>query len=150
MASRRTVRVVEVAPRATAVIAAVTDWEAYPELWPVLLGEVWEVIRAAGAAAGRNVMLYRDGRPAVEVGVELEGPFEPAGRVILSSLPGGSVATTTDPGPPTRDSLRDAHHAIAEHCLTRGLTRAGPRWEIYSHWSEIPAENHTDIYHLLS
>src|SRR5665213_853510 len=119
MAADRDVRVVDVAPQATAVVALVTDWESFAELWAPLLGEVWEALRAAGAAAGRNVMLYNDDRPAVEVGVELHGAFEPAGRVTLSSLPGGTAATTIDPGPPIRDSLRAAHHAVADFCPLR-------------------------------
>ena len=149
MAADRDVRVVDVAPQATAVVALVTDWESFAELWAPLLGEVWEALRAAGAATGRNVMLCKDDRPAVEVGVELHGAFEPAGRVTLSSLPGGTAATTIDPGPPIRDSLRAAHHAVADFCQLSGRARSGPRWEIYSHWSEIPAENHTEIYHSL-
>ena len=58
-----------------------------------------EAVRAAGAQVGRNVMLYKDDRPAVEVGVELLGPLEPSGRVSLSALPAGRAATTTDHGP---------------------------------------------------
>jgi hypothetical protein len=149
MTPDREVRIVEVAPQATAVIALVTDWEAFAQLWAPLLGEVWEALRAAGAATGRNVMLYKDDRPSVEVGVELYGPFEAAGRVTLSTLPGGSAATTTDPGPPTRDSLRAAHHAVADFFKSSDRARSGPRWEIYSHWSEIAEENHTEVYHLL-
>jgi hypothetical protein len=149
MAAPGEVRIVDVAPQATAVIALVTDWEAFAELWAPLLGEVWEALRAAGAATGRNVMLYKDDRPAVEVGVELLGPFEATGRVSVSSLPGGRAATVTDAGPPTRESLRGAHHALAEFCAAGGLERLGPRFEIYSHWSEVAAENHTEVYHLL-
>jgi hypothetical protein len=150
VAAQRDVFVVEVASQATAVIALVSDWEAFAELWAPLLGEVWETLRAAGAATGRNVMLYKDDRPAVEVGVELLGEFAPSGRVTLSSLPGGRAATTTDPGPPTRDSLRAAHQAVGAFCAAGGHTRAGPLWEVYSHWSDVAAENHTEIYHLLA
>jgi len=150
VAARRLVDVVEVEPRATAVVSLVTDWETFPSLWPALLGEVWKAVRAAGADAGRNVMLYKDDRPAVEIGVELLGQLEPTGAITRSSLPAGLAATTTDHGPPNRESLRAAHHAIADFCERTARRRAGPRWEIYSHHSEIPAENHTEIYHLLA
>ena len=150
MAPEREVRVVDVAPQATAVIALVTDWEAFAQLWAPLLGEVWEALRAAPAATGRNVMLHKDERPAVEVGGELHGPFDPAGRVTISQLPGTSAATTTDPGPPTRDSLHAAHRAVADFCGASRRARSGPRWEAYSHWSDIPAENHTEVYHSLA
>jgi effector-binding domain-containing protein len=144
------VAVVEVESRATVVIALVTDWERFPSQWPALLAEVWEAVRAAGVDAGRNVMLYTDDRPAVEVGVELRGPLEPSGRLTSSSLPAGLAATTTDHGPPTRESLRAAHHAIADFCERNGRRRAGPRWEIYSHHSEVAQENNTEVYHLLA
>jgi hypothetical protein len=74
-----------VPPRATAVVSTTTTWDAYPRLWPALLDEVRE------HASGRNVMLYKDDRPDVEVGVLLpeSGAFTPSGRVIRSSLPVG-------------------------------------------------------------
>jgi hypothetical protein len=57
----------------TAVIAESTTWEAYPELWPRLLDEVWSAVRPRRGeiAPGRNVMLYTDDVPNVEVGVEV-------------------------------------------------------------------------------
>ena len=70
-------------------------------------------------------------------------------RVTRSTRPAGTAATTVDPSPPTRESLRAAHHAIAEHCAAGGLRRNGARWEVYSHWSEVPSENSTSVYHLL-
>ena len=150
MSERHPVSIVGLEPRATAVIALVTDWETYPSLWPVLLAEVWEAVRATGAQAGRNVMLYRDARPDVEVGVELAAPLDLGGRITRSSLPGGGAATTVDRGFPNRESLRAAHHAVAEFCELGGHRRAGARWEIYSHHSDIAHENHTEIYHLLA
>ena len=46
----------------TAVIAETTNWEAYPELWPRLLDEVWSVVRPRRdeIAPGRNVMPSSD------------------------------------------------------------------------------------------
>ena len=32
----------------------------------------------------------------------------------------------------------------------RGLELAGPRWEIYGHWREDPAEVETEVYYLLA
>jgi hypothetical protein len=143
------VRLAEQAPTPTAVIAATTTWEQFPTLWPALLAEVWQAIRAGGARAGRNIMLYRDQRPAVEVGVELEGPFTAAGRVTASSLPAGPTATTIAPGPPTVDGIRDAHHRVIEWCDAHGDERTGVLWEIYSHQTADPSASYTEIHHAL-
>ena len=46
---------------------------------------------AASLEAGRNVMVYRDDRPNVEVGVEIAGAFESDGRVVASYETAGHV-----------------------------------------------------------
>jgi hypothetical protein len=144
------VRLAEQAPTPTAVIATSTTWEEFPVLWPALLAEVWQAIRAAGARAGRNIMVYRDQRPTVEVGVELEGPFTAAGRVTLSSLPAGPTATTTAPGPPTREGIAAAHRSVVEWCDANGQRRNGILWEIYSHQTPDPSASYTEIHHALA
>src|SRR3982751_1842884 len=87
----------DAAARPTAVVAATTTWPEFPSLWSVLLDEVWACLRAGGVERGcRNVMLYRDNPPHVdvEVGVELSEPCPLTGRVMASTLPAGPVATT--------------------------------------------------------
>jgi effector-binding domain-containing protein len=118
------------APRRTAVVATATSWDEFPRLWPALLDEVRQ------HAQGRNVMLYRDGVPNVEVGVLVRGDFTPAGRVIASELPAGEVVTVTHRGPYER--LGAAHEAVLRHIAERGLSKTGVRWEIYGPWQEIP------------
>jgi hypothetical protein len=55
-----------------------------------MLDEVWACLRAADIHRGcRNVMLYLDDTPRVEVGVELTQPCPLTGRVVSSSLPAG-------------------------------------------------------------
>jgi hypothetical protein len=86
------VQVTTVAAQPTAVIAAATTWEEFPRLWRDLLDEVWATMRALeGASPGRNVMLYKDDVPHVEVGVEVPSHFRGAGRVVGSELPAGRV-----------------------------------------------------------
>jgi len=132
--------------RKTAVIAATTTWVEYPELWRRLLDEVWQAVRPrARLAPGRNVMLYKDDTPRVEVGVEVERSFEPIGRVVCSSLPAGRVATTTHRG---SFDVGAAHAAVIEACDAMGLERLGPLWEIYGHWNE-PGDEEVEIYHLV-
>ena len=134
--------------RPTAVIAAVTSWEEFPRLWGALLGEVWETVRGdAEVRPGRNVMLYLDDVPHVEVGVEAAGPFGGSGRVVGSVLPAGRVAMTRLVG--GYDEIGAAHRAVVDACAERGLMRLGPRWEIYGHHNEASADQEVDIYHLI-
>jgi len=106
----------------TAVIAEATSWEAYPELWPRLLDEVWSAVRPRGdeVAPGRNVMLYKDDVPNVQVGVEVAGSFAPIGRIIASELPAGRVVTATHRG---SWDVGPAHRAVVDECRRLGLDR---------------------------
>jgi effector-binding domain-containing protein len=134
--------------RRTAVIAETTTWRAFPGLWPELLEEVWTVVRShVGITPNRNVMLYKDDVPNVEIGVEVSGAFGTIGRVVSGTLPGGRVVATTHRG--RYEDLASAHAAIIDWCERHGLERAGPRWEIYGHWSETSANQEVEIYHLL-
>jgi effector-binding domain-containing protein len=143
------VTVVDVAARPTAVVAATTTWHEFPALWPHLLDEVWTCLRAGGIRRGcRNVMLYRDDVPHVEVGVELDQPCPLTGRVVPSSLPAGPAAMTVHRGPYA--GLAAAHQAVHDWCTAHARTLAGPRWEVYGPHHDDPAEVWTEVYYLLS
>ncbi len=143
------VSVTEVAARPTAVVAATTTWQEFPTLWKELLDEVWACLRAGGVHAGcRNIMLYRDEVPRVEVGVELLQPCPLTGRVAASALPAGPTATTVHHGPFTE--LASAHRAVLDWCAAQGRPPAGPRWEVYGPHRDNPAELRTEVYYLLS
>ena len=132
----------------TAVIAEATTWKAFPTLWPRLLDTVWATVRSNDEITpNRNVMLYLDDVPNVEVGVEVGEPIPDLGRVVASSLPAGRVAMTIHHG--SYDDLGSAHRAVIEWCDERGLQRLGPRWEIYGHWREGSADQDVEIYYLL-
>ena len=137
---------VDTRERPTAVIAETTTWDAFPTLWKSLLDEVWPAVRSSPEIRpGRNVMLYKDDVPNVEVGVEIAGPFAGVGRVVPSSLPAGRAVTTTHRG--SYESAA-AHRAVVEWCDSHGLQRLGPRWEIYGHQRE-GSEPEVDVYHLV-
>ena len=145
---------VTVEARPTAVIAQATSWEDFPSLWGQVLDDVYRFVRrrgdpATGDASERwqNVMLYKDDRPDVEVGVLVAGPFEPAGCVISSMLPGGEVATAIHRG--DYAGLGATHDAVRAHVAAGGRELAGPRWEIDGHWREDPAELETEVFWLL-
>ena len=138
----------EVIQRTTAVIPAATTWDAFPALWVRPLDEVWEAVRSNQAIApGRNVMLYKDDLPNVEVGVEVAEPFVAIGRVQPSTLPAGRVATTIHRG--DYGKLGAAHEAVTGWCQSNGLRRAGARWEIYWHWKGSEADQEVEVYYLL-
>jgi effector-binding domain-containing protein len=135
----------------TAVIRESTTWERFPTLWSELLDEVWGYVRRVGVRAGRNVMLYLDDVPHVEVGVELEGAVaEPSGRVAASALPEGRAATTVARGAPSPEGIAAAHAAVIEWCDANGHTRTGVRWEVYDHWRDDPDTFETAVYWLLA
>jgi hypothetical protein len=140
------VRLLTIAPRPTLVVAAATSWEAFPELWPRLLDDVYAAIGPVRTGR-RNVMLYRDDAPHVEVGVLGRGPPSPERAVVESTLPGGRVATAVHRG--DYAELGATHRAVLAWCSDRGHEPAGPRWEVYGHWREQPAELETEVYHLL-
>jgi effector-binding domain-containing protein len=138
----------EVAARPTAVIAAATTWREFPALWRELSGEVWACLRAGGIDRGcRNVMLYLDDVPHVEIGVELTRSCPLTGRVTASALPAGRVAMTVHRG--SYAGLGRAHDAVARWCAARGRPTAGPRWEVYGPHHDDPAEVWTEVFYLL-
>ena len=143
------VTVTEVPARPTAVVAATTTWQEFPTLWMELSGEVWACLRAAGIQRGaRNVMLYLDDVPHVEVGVELTQPCPLTGRVVSSELPAGEVAMTTHWG--SYAELGAAHEAVQEWCAAHGRRSGWPRWEVYGPHDDDPAQVWTEVYYLLS
>jgi effector-binding domain-containing protein len=146
---------VEVDPRPTAVVAQTTTWADFPSLWGELLGEVYGFVRSrtdlatgdSGGGMWQNVMLYKDQRPDVEVGVLVSASFEGEGRVILSELPGGEVATATHRGDYSR--LAVTHDAVRDYVTAVGREIAGPCWEIYGHGGGDPSEAETEVFWLL-
>jgi effector-binding domain-containing protein len=143
------VELLTVEPRPTAVVVATTTWREFPTVWKGMLDEVWACLNAEGITRGcRNVMLYKDNVPHVEVGVELTRSCQLTGRVVASTLPAGQVAKTVHRG--GYDGLRAAHDAVVRWCAEQGQQLAGPRWEIYGPHREDPAEIETEIYYLLA
>jgi effector-binding domain-containing protein len=141
------VSIVATSATPTAVIGETTTWERFPTLWGELLDEVLGYVRGAGVQAGRNVMLYLDDVPRVEIGVELEGDLgEPAGRVVASALPSGRAATTVARGAPSPQGIAAAHAAVVGWCDASGHTRTGVRWEVYDHWRDDPDSFETAVY----
>ena len=100
---------------------------------------------------GQNVFVYSgdgDGQTDIEFGVGVRSTFERAGSVSLSATPSGTTATTTHWG--DYAGLGAAHAAVLRWCRDQGRSLAGPRWEVYGHWSDDPSARRTDVFYLLS
>lgn len=128
------VTVTTVEPTPIAVVAAATTWAEFPKAWGPMLDEVWAFLRGGGAPAGlykdgHNVFVYVDDVPHVEIGVQVSGAFDPVGRVVASTLPGGLAATAVHTGPIAR--IGDTHSAVRQWSQAHGHRLAGPHWEIY-------------------
>lgn len=107
------VTVTDAEARPTAVVAAATTWPEFPGLWKQLLDEVWACLRAGGITRGcRNIMLYLDDVPHVEVGVQLDQPCPLTGQVVASALPAGRAAMTVHRG--AYAGLGAAHQAVRD------------------------------------
>jgi len=142
------VSLVEAESRPTAVVAATTTWPEFPALWGQLLGEVWGCLRAGGIDRGcRNIMLYLDDAPSVEIGVLLDRPCPLTGRVVASALPAGTAAMTVHHGP--FGEVGAAHDAVLRWCAAEGRQTPGVRWEIYGPYHDDPAQQWTKVYWLL-
>jgi effector-binding domain-containing protein len=146
------VRIVTTPPTPTAVIAASTTWDEFPELWGSLIAEVWTFLRGSDLAAGRNVMLYKDDVPNVEVGAEVGASFVANGRVEPSSLPAGEAATTVVRGAPSAEGLGRGHELVLSWCAEKGRELTGVRWEVYGHWLEDqdPSAYEIEVFWLLA
>jgi len=131
-------------PTPIAVVAATTTWAEFPDLWGKLLDEVWAFLRAGGATKhGHNVMVYLDGTPRVEVGVQVAEPFEGNGRVVCSTLPAGQCASTIHRGP--YSALDEAHAAVKAWCGSHGHQLTGVRWEIYGDPGPDAEQTETEV-----
>jgi effector-binding domain-containing protein len=139
---------------ATAVVAQTTTWQEFPALWGSLLDQVYGFVRPRPELATgddgelwQNVMLYKDQRPDVEVGVLVSGPFQAEGPVMLSTLPAGEVATATHRGDYAK--LGVTHEAVRDYAAAHGREFAGPCWEIYGHATPDPSQTETEVFWLL-
>lgn len=108
-----------------------------------------DCLHAGGIYRGcRNIMLYLDDVPNVEVGVLLARPCPLTGRVVASALPAGTAAMTPSIGGPFSD-VGAAHEAVAAWCTAHGHRPADTRWETYGPHSDDPAQQWTEVHWLL-
>ena len=140
------VRLITIDPTPPAVVAATTTWPEFRSLWRPMLDKVWAFLRVGPEGVrkdGHNVMLYKDDRPDVEVGVQVGGSFVAAGDVKPSELPGGLVATATHVGSIGR--IGETHDAVVAWCAANGHRISRVRWEVYGD-PDASGEYSVDVY----
>jgi effector-binding domain-containing protein len=143
------VRLVEVPSRPTLVVPASTTWSEFSSVWTGLSEEVWDCLRAAGVTSGcSNLMLYLDDVPNVEVGVLCSEAAPLTGRVQVSSLPAGRVATATHRG--SYADLGATHDVIHTLCGAHGHELTRTRWEVYGPHDPDPAQVWVEVSWLLA
>jgi effector-binding domain-containing protein len=142
------VDIITVTAQPIAVVRRQAKQAELSRIVPAACGEVWNFVKAAGIPAARHVAVYLDSVMNVEIGVEVTAPFEGDGNVVYSTLPAGSVVTTSHHGP--YHLLGGAHDAVNQYCRQHGLRKAGTSWEIYGHWTDNPAQLRTDVFYLLA
>jgi hypothetical protein len=131
------------------VVRATTTWSEFPTLWFVLSEQVWVCLRAGGIRSGcRDVLLYLDDVPHVEVGVLLNQSCSLTGQVVASTLPAGRVVSTIHRGP--YSGLISAHRAVGVWCAANEWPPAGPRWEIYGPHDDDDTKLWTEVCWLLA
>ena len=123
--------------------------------WRPALDQVWAFLRAHEGiwTHGHNTFVYHHPRSAdalmeVDFGVEVGGPFEGEGEVILTHTPAGPVASTIHIGPIGR--LRDAHAALDAWRAANGRTFAGHSWEVYGDPGPDPGALEIRVVYLLA
>jgi hypothetical protein len=139
-------KVLTIAAARTAVVRGTTTWADFPLAWKRMLDLVHSCTDASHRP-GRNVMLYLDQTPTVEVGVELLGPLNLRPPVVESELPAGTVAYLLHEG--DYATMGQSHDRLVAWCMEQGLQRKGPLWEVYGHMRE-GVEPTVELYHLLS
>ena len=141
------------APRTIAAVRARLAISTVPGLYGRYLDQVYAAAKAGAVQLdGQNVFVYHDvpGSTEAEVafGVGIRAPFTTVGNVEPTPLPVGEVATTTHWG--SYAKRHAPHDAIIRWCREHGRTRAGPRWEVYGHWTADEAKVRTDVFYLLA
>jgi effector-binding domain-containing protein len=138
-------------PRPTAAVRVRLPVSHVSRRFRDYLNQVYAAARAGAVELdGQNIFVYSgdaEGEADVEFGVGAKRAFEPTGAVTYSATPSGTAATTTHWG--DYAELGAAHDAVIRWARSNGRALAGPRWEVYGHWSDDPAARRTDVFYLL-
>ena len=138
-------------PRSIAAVRVRLPIRDVPRRFADYLDQVYAASRTGAIELdGQNIFVYRGdahGEADIEFGVGTKRSFDQIGSVVLCATPSGKAATTTHWG--DYAGLAAAHDAVVAWCRSQGRSIAGPRWEVYGHWSVNPDTRRTDIFYLL-
>ena len=118
--------------------ASVRGRAAWANLGSFIQDALMEVLRVAGDQGARfagpayGIYHNAEGTEAevdLEIGMPVDEPIEPAGRVIATTIPGGLAATTVHAG--RYEEVAPAYRALGEWVQDHGHETAGPPREIY-------------------
>jgi effector-binding domain-containing protein len=130
-----TIRAVQSSP--TAVVRGPLDLSMIMPSYDAVYG--WLRAQSDIRQVGQNVALYEHGEE-MEVGIEVDGTFDPAGDVVSSELPAGRIACATHTT--GYGDLQVTYDAIAAWCRDNGHATTGVVWEIYGDPDE---RDHVDV-----
>ena len=133
--------------RPVAAVATSATQDTLADVIFACLDQVWPALRDQDVKSGHNVVIYRDGLNAIEVGVETLDPFVARGDVLAVTTPGGEVVTTVHRGPYT--GLASAYRALDAWCAANHRT-ASVAWEVYGDWDDDPDKLRTDVFRVLA
>ena len=144
------ISIVQVPPRA---IAAVCGRAVVGEVGKVFRQYLDQVYATPGLDLdGQNIFVYYpvEGEPNtmdVDFGVGVKTPFEPKVNVVYTMVPTGRAARTTHWG--DYSGLPAANQALDAWVREHGMELAGPRMEVYGHWTDDVTRLQTDVYCLI-
>lgn len=128
-----TPEVVELPARTTAVIRMTVKREQIAEAFPPAIQELMSGVGAQGAAAAgplfARYLRMGSGDVEVEIGVPLERPIEPEGRITISDLPGGSALRAVHQG--AYEELHSSWDQFGQWVSANGYEPDHGLWESY-------------------
>jgi effector-binding domain-containing protein len=91
--------------------------------------------------------IFTEPAPELQIGPEIEGPFEEDALLRHGHTPAGRAAFSSFRG--THEEVEGLHRAIRGWCAEQGETLAGPIWERYI-WNTDPSQRVIELYYLLA
>ena len=125
----------ETVPQQAASIRACAPWAELGSFVPAALMEIARVVGEQGVRfAGPPYTAYfsadsTEAEVDLEVGMPVDEPIEPAGRVISTVVAGGLVATTVHAG--RYEDIAPAYRALGAWVQEHGHETSGPPREVY-------------------
>jgi effector-binding domain-containing protein len=143
--------VFECSRQPTAVVRGSLSVDELPGFFGRAIEQVAMTLTARGTPPTRAPFAFYPTVPGatidVEAGFRVAEPVQPAGDVVPSALPAGTVITTTHIGP--YDRLEESYRSLNEWAAEHGFVPSGPMWEVYMNDPDAepdPRDWRTDLF----